>query len=387
MTWPIRRTGEHVVKPRWVWGGLVVALVGGSLVVLGMSTASLAWAICGAALLLVGASLAGRGGILHDAYRTPSQATEELAQALAGGEHQGVAPGEMVDNPDAQRDARRTAHTARALLAESYATPAPEWSPVAGWLLVLVTLVLVAPQWYLVAHDATGRANSFRDTGLAVLIGLAGLRFVVASGRHLASGGIAALAGVGLVLGGLLADHHRAGLAGYEVLCGAVTIGAVAAAWARPSSIRSPKPDASDAPAAVRGVAATGSASIASHPIPAAVVDHARRESVVRIGLTVIVVLLVGLREALRGHRHRAGSTRDVRYEVPAGQDPARLLGALRIDGFGARPEIVRGEPTLVIPLDAPSARERARRVLREAEEKIRPSAVAPGHLRFSDES
>lgn len=94
---------------------------------------------------------------------------------------------------------------------------------ISGWVLLLVTAVLIATQWELVSNDETGKSNSLRDTGLAILIGLAGLR-LVAVGRHPLATVIAAAAGIGLILGGFLAEHDRWGLAWVEVGCGVVAV-------------------------------------------------------------------------------------------------------------------------------------------------------------------
>lgn len=233
-----RATHSHTVKPRWVWGGLGLAIAGIALIGVGLTVEPRRWIFVGVLVFIVGAAVALRGGILFDVHRT-SPVKAEVQQVLHGTHRPGTAPGQMVHDPNAQRDARAATQVTRKLEAGSRATPTPSWSPVTGWMLLLVTVVLAASQWELVAHDATGRSNSFRDTGLAILIGLAGLRFVVSSERHWVAGPIAIASGAALILGGWLAEHHSMGLAGVEIVCGALTIAAAVGALTGRPSVRS----------------------------------------------------------------------------------------------------------------------------------------------------
>lgn len=236
------RYENPVVRPRWVWGGLTSALAGASLLGWGLSTGSRPWTLAGAATLVVGAAASVRGGVLSDATSAPSPGTA-LDEVATKTEHRGVTPGAMVQSPAARQRAAWATRTTQRLEAERHATATPPLAMAAGWMLLVATTVLIASQWELVAHDPTGRSNSYRDTGLAILIGVAGLRLVVAPGRHTAFGAIAVLAGVGLVLGGWFAEHHHPGLAGVEVVFGALTVVAAVAALAGRASVRPAAPD------------------------------------------------------------------------------------------------------------------------------------------------
>jgi hypothetical protein len=97
-------------------------------------------------------------------------------------------------------------------------------------------------QWELVAPTATGRSNSFRDTGFAILLGLGGLRLAVAPGLHPIAASITIFAGLGLVLGGVLAHHSGTGLATVEVASGCLALLSSLIAFV------SPAPDAEDQP-------------------------------------------------------------------------------------------------------------------------------------------
>jgi hypothetical protein len=237
---PPRR--PHLVRPRLVWGGLGTALLGMAAIAVGRVLEVLPVTAVGLVALLAGAVAGVRGGVLYDAFRR-SPARAELRGVASGGARAGVVPGDRVVSSDAARCAAAATRAARALEDERRAAPAPPLSPLAGWVLVLVTVVLVASQSQLVAHDATGRASSYRDTGLAILLGLAGLRLALGSGRHRLSSLVAAAAGLGLVAGGLWTGHHHPGLAAVEVACGTVSVlAALAAVGSRPT-VRPPAPD------------------------------------------------------------------------------------------------------------------------------------------------
>ena len=73
------------------------------------------------------------------------------------------------------------------------------------------------------------------------------LHLLVATGRHRITAAVVALAGIGLAVGGLLADRDHAGLAVVEVTAGvlAVLCALAAVAW--------PTPDPADLPGEAAG--------------------------------------------------------------------------------------------------------------------------------------
>ena len=95
---------QHLVRPRWVWGGLLVALIGAGVLGLGIALLSGTLSVIGAILLLVGAVLSLHGGVLSDAVPGFALA-KELRQVRDGEVHQDVVPGETVTTPQARRDA------------------------------------------------------------------------------------------------------------------------------------------------------------------------------------------------------------------------------------------------------------------------------------------
>jgi peptidoglycan/LPS O-acetylase OafA/YrhL len=143
--------------------------------------------------------------------------------------------GASGDRAGAREDAVGSNDRTRALEAAATRRPPPRWSLAAGALLMLAVAVLTAAQWELVAPTTAGRDNSFRDTGLAILLGLAGLRMLTSrGGRHRVATAVALLAGLGLVLAALLTGHDRTGLAVVEAACGALAVLCAVACWVRP---------------------------------------------------------------------------------------------------------------------------------------------------------
>ncbi len=222
-------TSPAPVRPRWVWGGLLLALVGTS--VLGVGVAVLSWtvALAGGALLVLGAAASLRGGILHDAVRRPDLG-DELRGVRDGDVHPGVGAG-LASGPRARRDATETNHDTRELEAATRPHPGVRWAPAAGWLLLVTSAVVTTSQWALVAHTPTGRHDNYLYAGVAVVLGLAGLRVVTAPGRHPVAVGASLLGGLVLVVNGLLGEHDNTGPATVEVSCGILAALCAVVAW------------------------------------------------------------------------------------------------------------------------------------------------------------
>jgi drug/metabolite transporter (DMT)-like permease len=83
------------VRPRWVWGGLVIALLGVCLLGWGIAILSGAQSIAGAVLLLVGAAASVGGGIRFDG-RTHLAVGEEMREVREGDVHEGIGPGDPM---------------------------------------------------------------------------------------------------------------------------------------------------------------------------------------------------------------------------------------------------------------------------------------------------
>jgi hypothetical protein len=225
----------HLVRPRWVWGGLVGTLAGAVVLSIGVVTLSALASISGAVVLLLGAACSLHGGVLDDAVSTLSP-RRELRQVRDGEVHPGVAAGEMVDTPPARHDAVASNRRTRELGRAAHHPGPVAWAPVAGWTCLLITAILVVSQWNLVAHDAAGASNSFRDTGCAILLGVSGLRVAVATSRQLIASGGVLVAGLALVLGAVLAEHHHRGLQLVEVASGCLAVVCALVAYLWPST-------------------------------------------------------------------------------------------------------------------------------------------------------
>jgi hypothetical protein len=238
---PGQRRSAALVRPRWVWGGLAVALVGLVVLALGIVLLSTPVSVVGAVVAVAGAAASVRGGVVYDARSGagPAQEAEEVEQ---GDVHQGVDPDATVQDRGVRRDAvETTARTDAVLSARPTAEPA--LAPGAGWFLLGVAVVIVLTQPWLVGHTAVGRSSALRDGGLAIVVGLAGLRIAAGTGRQVLGVVVALLGGTGLLLGGLLAEHERTTLAVLEVVCGGLVVVAALLALARPraeASVRSP---------------------------------------------------------------------------------------------------------------------------------------------------
>lgn len=227
----------HRVHPRWVWGGMVVALLGGAVLALGISLLWMTISIVGAAILIVGALIALAGGIMNDA-RNGLAAQEEMRQVVHGDVHEGVSAGDMIGDSVAHEDAARTADQTRMVLRHANAKVQVPLAPLAGWLMFALAWIVALSQPWLIGHTATGGTTAARDAGLAILVGLSGFRIATAQGLARVAVLIAFLAGVGLVLGGVFADHSGRGIPIVETAYGVFTILAVVAAALSPTPPR-----------------------------------------------------------------------------------------------------------------------------------------------------
>jgi hypothetical protein len=212
---------------------LVLALLGASTLGFGVVTLSWPVSIAGTALLILGASGSLHGGVLYDAV--PAFALrKELQQVHEGQIHKGVVPGASASTSRARDQALYASQTLRGFQFAAHRCEGVRWAPVAGWTLLVITSTFLMVQWEMVAPTTTGRSNSFRDTGLIILLGLSGLRVAVAAGRQVTAALIAGLSGLGLLLGGVLASHDHVALAIVEIATGGVAILCSLVAWVSP---------------------------------------------------------------------------------------------------------------------------------------------------------
>jgi len=218
---PARRRGpsRRRVRPRLVWGGTLVAVLGCCAAAVGGVVTSWTWTLAGGALLVAGATAAYRGGVMRD---TSSGVRPELAHLIHGEDRQGVAPGDMVTSPQAVTTARRVDRRRRRL--ERAAATAPRRFPVrpTGGALVVVTITLLISQWELYPLELPGQSNATRALGCAIVVGIAGMRIIEAGAgpRFTISIAATAAAGILLALNGAVADHAQTATAAVEITCG-----------------------------------------------------------------------------------------------------------------------------------------------------------------------
>jgi hypothetical protein len=195
----------------------------------GVDVLSWWWSLAGVVVMAIGGSTALAAGVLHD-VQGAGGVRAELRDLREGNVHQGVVAGETRSTPAARRtslelDRRRVALEQAARVAPR---PAPV-RPAAGTLL-LIALFLVVSQWELYPIGIPGQDNAMRSLGCAIVLGLTGLRVLTAvpGQRHRISAGLAALAGLLLLLNGLLASHDRLSTGVAEVICGVLAVVAAA---------------------------------------------------------------------------------------------------------------------------------------------------------------
>ena len=116
---------DHRVRPRWVWSGLLLALLGTCLLALWIATWRAGAGIGGAILLVLGGAAAMRGGILYDTHgaRPVAGDIDEVRDADV---HRGTAPGDVITDPHLRAEARETSRMTDQLLRAAQDAP---WRP------------------------------------------------------------------------------------------------------------------------------------------------------------------------------------------------------------------------------------------------------------------
>jgi hypothetical protein len=210
---------DHRVRPRWVWSGLLLALLGTCLLALWIATWRAGAGIGGAILLVLGGAAAMRGGILYDTHGARPVAGE-IDEVRDADVHRGTAPGDMITDPHLRAEARETSRMTDQLLRAAQDAP---WRPLdrlGGILLTTGAAFLVVIQGFY-PHTHTGQDNATRSLLLAVVVALAALRILLGQRPGRAVSGLAGLVGVALVLLAVLTDHDRSATVVLEIVTGA----------------------------------------------------------------------------------------------------------------------------------------------------------------------
>jgi hypothetical protein len=216
------RSNEHLTRPRWIWSGLLIAVIGTITIGFGLDDTSWTWSLIGAGLLLAGGGVAIAGGVIYDVHTTAPE--QELAAIRRGGTHPGLAPGNRRSTPRSRQHARDTERRLDSLEQATTRTPRPYPTGPAAVLMLVVAAVLLVSQWELYPTELPGQTNANRALGCAIIVALCGLRILLGQpgATHRISAALAGLAGLALLLNGLLAAHDRAAAAGAESICGAL---------------------------------------------------------------------------------------------------------------------------------------------------------------------
>lgn len=226
------RGPRHRVRPRWVWAALVLMIAGAAVLGWGVIQVSWPWSIAGLVVLGVGGVAALWGGLLYDIHGHSKDAVE-------GEEHTVPGPLATAADPGVRR---RVAEEDHVLAAERHRPPPkPTLHRLGAVILLAVAAWLLLSQWTLYANTVAGKEGTMRALGAGIVVGLAGLRLHLSS-RSLLAVALSALAGVGLVLGALLAAHDRPASMVSELVAGVLVLSAAAPA-ARTSSVRLGRPD------------------------------------------------------------------------------------------------------------------------------------------------
>lgn len=218
------RPKSPTVSPRLVWGGLAVAIAGAVTISVGIMADWIVVSIVGAVVLLVGAALAVRGGIMFDARSTMAPG-EELGHLASGDDLPATVPGDTYDDPDASATARELAARTASLEHAVEASPRPSMLVPAGVVMLAVAATLALMRWHLVNHDDDG-TDSYVHTAGAVVLALSGMRCLVGWGPHRIAGLAGLLAGIGLLLEALIGGHAGTGLSGVELALALVAMAA-----------------------------------------------------------------------------------------------------------------------------------------------------------------
>jgi len=231
---PARTDGPtRTVRPLGVWAGLALGVAGAVTAGVGVAIASWVVSAIGVAVLVVGAVVGARSGGLYDVHGVSSLGAE-VGDIVDNRTYEGVAPGDQVVHDDVRATSRAMDERREKIIEDRAATRRPPLAPIAGGVLLVVAIALLLAQGQVYPREPEAQVDAQRALGLAIVAAAAGLRYLVSPGRHVFFAAAALLAGVALVLSGLLVDHLTQGPVVLELVTGVVTILATATALASP---------------------------------------------------------------------------------------------------------------------------------------------------------
>jgi hypothetical protein len=221
------RALRQPVRPRVVWAGVALVLVGMAGLALGMTLLGPAAGVLGGMSCLVGLVVAWRGGLLHDMRRRDA-ARQELVATRQGIVEEGVSSRDEDGGPRARRHAEELARDKQARLARASHQAAAPILPASTLVLLILGAWLLLGVFVLgYPYTVAGQNSELRALGFAIVLMLATLWL-----RHVGPSLPAALLclGVGILvlLGGLFLPHTSARVAGNEIVVGTLVIAAAA---------------------------------------------------------------------------------------------------------------------------------------------------------------
>ncbi len=189
-------THETTVRPRVIWTGVAIALVGmldtGLMMMLPVDTV---WIIVGAVIIAVGLGIAWVGGVMGDVH----------GGAGRGSTTTGVLPGARVEDDDVVSEAATTTRRTEAQLGEATDLTRGPASPltIASLGLIALSLWLMFSPWLFGFSLDDGAGQVILDQAIAaVVVGLCGL-YAHQAGASVVAGGLAALAALAVLADGV----------------------------------------------------------------------------------------------------------------------------------------------------------------------------------------
>jgi hypothetical protein len=180
-----------VVRPRTVWGGLGLGLLGAALIGLGIVLGSAPVAVGGCVALAAGAALAYRGGLASETRGRPS-----IEEAVKGDTHHGRRPSSRIEDEELQRKAAARSRRTDRILAKTHGGSPPPLAPLGAALLVATAALLIFAVMSLYPRDALTPTRV--DGAIGTVLMLAAFRILTARSAALVSASLAMF--VGLVL-------------------------------------------------------------------------------------------------------------------------------------------------------------------------------------------
>ncbi len=216
-------SSRTLVRPRPLWAGVALAIIGMVTIALAMTQGSQVWTWIGVGVLAIGLLVAWRAGILNDVHSAEPM-SHEVHEVVKGGTFAGVAAGEQIRDGAARRHARETTARTTDHLASQVKAPSPPARPAATLSLLLLGGWIFAST-FLVLHPytVTGQNSALRDLGFAIIVTLSAL-WLRHIGPNRAVTAVAVLAGVLMVLSAFLLPYDNQAVAVLDTVNGAAVI-------------------------------------------------------------------------------------------------------------------------------------------------------------------